>query len=318
MTDSLMLVAAAFVLDLLVGDPRRMPHPVRAMGWLAARFESLLRPAPLPLRISGAVAVVGVVGLSGAAAWVLVAGASALHPVAGKVVSVLLMYSCFATRDLADHARSVLGPLMAGDLPLARDRVSWMVGRDTGSLDAEGVALAATESVAENTVDGVTGPLFFAMLFGPVGAVVYKAASTLDSSFGYRNERYLEFGWASARFDDLMNLLPARLTVPAIAVAALALKLRFFDIFSAVRLGARLHESPNAGYPEAAFAGALGVRFGGVRSYGGVEKRAPELGFDPAACTPEALRQAVALMRTTAAVFLAAGVLISSGLAMIR
>ncbi|TCD47460.1 adenosylcobinamide-phosphate synthase CbiB [Chlorobium sp. N1] len=309
MIESLWLVMAAFVLDLLVGDPRWMPHPVRGMGWLAARLEALLRPSPLPLRLSGTLAALLVVGLSAVAAWALVAVAGAVHPLAGKAVSVAIMYSCFATRDLADHALAVLGPLSAGDLEAARTRVSWMVGRDTESLDAAGVALAATESVAENTVDGVTGPLFYALLLGPVGAVAYKAASTLDSSFGYRNEKYLEFGWASARFDDLLNLLPARLTVPAIAFAALPLKLRFFDIFRAVGQGARLHESPNAGYPEAAFAGALGVSFGGARSYGGVPDQAPVLGVRKGECGAVTLRSAVGLMRLTAAVFLVAGVL---------
>jgi len=185
-----------------------------------------------------------------------------------------------------------------------------MVGRDTASLDATGIALAATESVAENTVDGVTAPLFYALLFGPAGAIAYKAINTLDSTFGYKNEQYLEFGWAAAKLDDIANYLPARLTVLTIAVAALIGKLKFFDTFRAVFRSARLHASPNSGYPESAFAGALAVTLGGERSYGGVPHNAPLLGVKPGQCNPLIIRQSIALMWMTAVLFLGAGMAI--------
>lgn len=305
-------VAAAFLLDLAFGDPRWLPHPVRAMGWLAARLEEPLRRSGLPLRLAGILMVLLVVGLSTAVAFVLVAGAGMIHPLAGAVVSTLLLYTTMATRDLGDHALAVARPLGAGDVEGARRRVSWMVGRDTAALDEAGIALAATESVAENTVDGVTAPLFWGLLLGPVGAIAFKAASTLDSTFGYRNERYREFGWASARFDDLLNLVPARLSVAIIALAAALGKLRVIAIFKAVRRGARLHASPNAGFPEAAFAGALGVTFGGMRSYGGVPHQAVRLGIEDGACTSGTILDAVALMRSTAVIFLGAGLLLLS------
>jgi len=311
MIEGALLVFAAFLLDLLLGDPRRFPHPVRGMGWLAAKLESIFRLSPLPLRISGIAVALLLVGISGAAAWLMIAAASALHPYAGTFVSVLILWSCFATRDLERHALAVLTPLLNGDLVEARRKVSWMVGRDTEGLDTEGVVLAAAESVAENTVDGVTAPMFYAFLFGPVGAVVFKAASTLDSSFGYKNDRYREFGWASARFDDLLNYLPARLTVLAVALGAMAGKMRVFDIFNAVHKGAGLHESPNAGFPEAAFAGALGVRFGGARSYSGVVKHAPMLGVEEEKCSPDTLRSAVGLMQRTAWFFIGGGLAFS-------
>jgi len=139
--DTVWIVLAAFLLDLLLGDPRWFPHPVRGMGWLAARLETILRPSPMPLKVSGAVVAVLVVGISGAVAWLLVAGASALHPYAGSFVSVVLLWSCFASRDLADHARAVLSPLLSGDLEEARHKVSWMVGRDTDELDMRGFHL---------------------------------------------------------------------------------------------------------------------------------------------------------------------------------
>lgn len=303
------LIVAAFLLDLLFGDPRWLPHPVRGMGLLAAASETVLRRvSALPLNIAGVFCVLVVVGCSAGAAVAVIYAAGLLHPYTGAVAGVLLLYSSFATKDLGDHAIAVCRELDADDIGAARQRVSYMVGRETSQLSAEEVALAATESVAENTVDGVTAPLFYALLFGPVGAVAYKAVSTLDSSFGYRNERYREFGWASAKLDDLVNWLPARLTVLSIAVAALLQRLRFFDIFKAVRLGARLHASPNAGYPETAFAGALGVTLGGERSYNGIVQQAPLLGVCHAACSVETIRKSVHLMRLTAVLFLVLGI----------
>ena len=303
-----LLLLAAFALDLIFGDPRWMPHPVRGIGWFALQTELLLRRTALPLRLAGILAVLVVVGGSAGIAGLLVALATTVHPVAGMVVAIYLMYSCFAVKDLGDHAGAVQRALDTGDVELARKKVSFMVGRDTAALSAAGIALAATESVAENSVDGVTAPLFYALLFGPVGAIAYKAINTLDSTFGYKNERYLEFGWAAAKLDDFANYLPARVTVIAIALAAVVSNLRFFDIFDAVRQGVRLHASPNAGYPECAFAGALGVTFGGGRSYGGELHNAPLLGVRTGECSTLTICRSVRLMRVTALLFLVTGI----------
>ncbi len=301
------ILPLAFALDLSLGDPRGMFHPVKGIGWLAQRTETWLRSSTLSLRLAGVVAVIVVVGGSAFSAWLLITLLSQVHRVAGLALSIYLLYSSIALRDLGDHATAVQAALEAGDRELAREKVSLMVGRDTASLDEGGIALAATESVAENTVDGVTAPLFYALLFGPVGAIAYKAINTLDSMFGYKNDRYLEFGWAAARLDDIANYFPARLTVLTIAVAAAIGKLKFFDTFKAVFRGARLHASPNSGYPESAFAGALGVTLGGERSYGGVVYQAPLLGVKPGECTPLVIRQSIALMWMTAVLFLGAG-----------
>lgn len=302
------ILPLAFTLDLLFGDPRWISHPVQWIGRLARFSEERLRRTRLPLRLAGVLAVIIVAGGSAAFCWLLIATASHLHRVAGLAVSIYLLYSSFAVRSLGDHAGAVQAALEAGDKELAREKVALMVGRDTAFLDEGGIALAATESVAENTVDGVTAPLFYALLFGPVGAIAYKAINTLDSTFGYKNERYLEFGWASARLDDAANYLPARLTVIAVAVAAVIGKLRFFDIFKSVWKGARLHASPNAGYPESAFAGALGVTLGGERSYGGEIHQVPLLGVKPGQCNPLIIRQSIALMWMTAVLFLLSGI----------
>lgn len=306
-----LLMPAAFLLDLLFGDPQWFPHPVRLVGKLASGTEALFRAMRfLPLRLAGILTALVVIVSTVAVVQSLVWQAARLHPLAGVAVSVLLLYFAIAPRDLAAHAAAVRDALLAGDLELARRRVAMMVGRDTASLDEEGVARAAVESVAENTSDGVIAPLFYGILFGPAGAWLYKASNTLDSMFGYRNERYREFGWASARFDDLMNWLPARLTVLAVAGAAFILRLDPAATFRSVTEGARRHESPNAGYPESAFAGALGVTLGGERSYGGVTKTVPTLGIRNGAMEAATITRAMRLMYATTTLFLAAGVII--------
>lgn len=301
-------IGAAVLLDILLGDPPWFPHPVRGVGRLALASERLFRSMRiLSLRVAGALAASTVLLLTGVTVLAVSTGAWLLHPAAGLAVSSLLLYFAIAPRDLSDHAMAVCRALEAGDLELARRKVAMMVGRDTDALDGAGVAMAAVESVAENTSDGVTAPLMYGLLFGPVGAWVYKAANTLDSMFGYRNERYREFGWASARLDDLLNYLPARLTVLAVAVAASILRLDAPGVIRSVRACARRHESPNAGYPESAFAGALGVTFGGQRSYGGIPKSLPELGLGQGLVDTTILRRAVRLMYVTTGVFFVAG-----------
>ncbi|NTW55645.1 MAG: cobalamin biosynthesis protein [Chlorobiaceae bacterium] len=302
------LLIAALLLDLLAGDPRWLPHPVKGIGLFAHAAEHVLRSSFLSPRFAGILCTGTVVGGTAVLAWLFVAAAEKMHPVAGMAASLYLLYSMVAVKDLGDHAYAVMRALGNGDLCQARRNVSLMAGRDTDSLDKEAIALATVESVAENTVDGVTAPLFYAILFGPVGIATYKAVNTLDSLFGHLDERYREFGWASAKLDDFVNWLPSRLTVPAIALASVMRKSRFFDIFKAIRAGAGLHASPNAGYPEAAFAGALGVTLGGTRSYDGVEHHSPSLGIRPASCSEETIGESVRLMRLTAYVFLVAGI----------
>ena len=302
-----LLLPLAFLLDLLLGDPQWFPHPVRLVGKLASSTEALFRGMTfLPLRMAGALTVAMVITSTVVTVLAVEVLAFVLHPIVGIAVSVLLLYFAIAPRDLYDHAAAVRNALRAGDLELARRKVAMMVGRDTLTLDEEGVARATVESVAENTSDGVSAPLFYGLL-GPAGAWLYKASNTLDSMFGYRNERYREFGWASARFDDFMNYLPSRLTVLAVAAAAFILRLDPQGAFRAVKAGARLHESPNAGYPEAAFAGALGVTLGGQRSYGGVTKAVPTLGLRNGAMDADTITRAMRLMYAASALFLAAG-----------
>lgn len=297
-------ILAAFALDLLLGDPRWLPHPVKLIGRLAAALEAPLRRSIPNARGAGVVAVAIVLGVTGVAAFSLIRCAAALHPLAGDIVSVLLLYTAFAARDLASHANAVYRALSNNNLAEARQRVGMIVGRDTARLDEHEVVRATVESVAESLVDGVTAPLFFAVLGGPVGAILYKAVNTLDSTFGYKNERYVQFGWASARLDDVANFLPARLTAPLVAVAAALLghsplpSLRIW-----LRDGSK-HASPNAGLSEAAVAGALGVQLGGTNYYGGEPSEHPRMGDPLRPLERRDIPRANALMLATAALAL--------------
>lgn len=269
----------AFMLDLMIGDPRRVPHPVRAIGALATAMEKLTRRAfpSLPF-LAGAITALGTTAASGAAAWVLLYLGNRLRPPAGDLVAVAAFYFTIALGDLRRHGRAVYRALERGDLAGARHCVGMMVGRDTEGLDEAEISRAAVESIAENSSDGVCAPLFYGVLFGPVGAVVYRSVNTLDSMFGYRNDRYHRFGWVSARMDDLLNYLPARLTALCITAAALLPGFSAAGALKTLIKDSRNHPSPNSGYPEAAAAGALEIQLGGVNRYAGVKSVKPSIG----------------------------------------
>ncbi|MFA7383176.1 MAG: adenosylcobinamide-phosphate synthase CbiB [Desulfurivibrionaceae bacterium] len=288
-------ILIAILLDQLLGDPRWLPHPVRLIGAACACCERLTR-AVLPPFAAGLCSVALVLGLTGAAIWTVLAGAKLIHPWLGSLISILLLYTTIAPRDLVRHSTEVYKALRDGDLPEARNRVGMIVGRDTADLDETGVARAAVESVAESMVDGVTAPLFFAVLGGPMAAMLYKAVNTMDSMFGYKNERYLKFGWAAARLDDLANFIPARLTSLMIPAAAFLLRLDARGSLFILLRDRRKHASPNSGHSEAAVAGALGVQLGGANFYFGQMVAKPTIGEATRPITPQAILHVNRLM----------------------
>lgn len=296
-------ILIAVVLDLAFGDPRWLPHPVRGIGWLALRFESVARRLLGDTRAAGAFAALSVYVVVGSLTWMAVATANRLAPQVGDLVSIFAIYTTIAARDLADHSSAVFRALARGDLAQARQAVGAIVGRDTDRLDEAGVARATVESVAESTVDGVTAPLFYAVLAGPVGAMLYRAINTLDSMFGHQDQRYGRFGWAAARIDDVANFLPARLTAPLICVAALVLRLRPATALRILLRDGRKHASPNAGLSEAAMAGALGVQLGGVDYYDGEPLEKPTIGEALAPLAAAHIRTANAVMFVTVGLF---------------
>ncbi len=264
------LLLTAILLDLALGDPRWLPHPVVGIGRLIALLDQYLYRTIPSKRLAGIILLVSTVLAAAAAAAVLIEAGYLLHPLAGFLTAAIIAYTCLAARSLHLESAVVAAALVRGDLPEARRLLSRIVGRDTAGLDEGDIWRALVETVAENTSDGIIAPLFWLTLTGPVGAIAYKAVSTLDSMVGYRNDRYRQFGWASARMDDLLNFVPARLTALLMILAAPLTGLSMQGALTVTLRDRLKHPSPNSGHPESAAAGALGVRLGGTSHYSGV------------------------------------------------
>ena len=263
-------MAIAIGLDALFGWPNwlvaRVGHPViwlgRLIGALDARWNRAT-DAPWLRRIAGVAAALVVIFVAAGLGWAV---QSLLSSAWSRIVVVGILATPFvAARSLHEHVAAVARPLVSGDVAAARSAVAMIVGRDPARLDAAAIARAAIESLSENTCDGIVAPVFWGALFGLPGIVAYKAVNTLDSMIGHRNERHKDFGWASARIDDVANFIPARLT--GLLFASVSALPR--HSFSCMLADARGHRSINAGWPEAAMAGALGVRLCGPRYYHG-------------------------------------------------
>ena len=293
------VLTLALVLDLTLGDPRWLPHPVVMIGRLVTALEKLLRQTILNGRASGVILLLLTVTVTIMATWLLVVGSARIHPLAGLLVAALLSSTCLAARSLQRESALVADALDAGDIATARVKLSWIVGRDTGCLDETEIWRALIETVAENTTDGIIAPMFWLALGGPVAGMAFKAVSTLDSMVGYKNERYLQLGWASARMDDLVNFIPARLTALLMIVAAPLIGLSFRNA-AAITLRDRLnHPSPNSAHPESAAAGALGIRLGGPSTYGGHESIKQLIGDPLRPIDGKAYRDMIRLMFIT-------------------
>ncbi|MBD2846786.1 cobalamin biosynthesis protein CobD [Paenibacillus sp. IB182496] len=305
------MLCAAIALDWLIGDPRRPVHPVIRIGQLASVLERRLYPPegapPAMLRRRGAVLTSVTVLASGGAAWGLVWAADAIHPWLGYAVTTWLIATTIAVNGLRQAAMQVYRPLVAGRLDEARTYTGYIVGRDTGGLDAAGAARATVETVAENTVDAFVAPIVLALLGGAPLAMLYRAANTLDSMVGYRNARYLHFGWASARLDDVLNYVPARLCGVLLALAALPQRgLSATRALRAVRVFAARHPSPNSGIPESAVAGALGIELGGLNVYFGRPSERARLGWPLRALEADDILRAIRLLYGVSIVMFAA------------
>lgn len=300
-------ILAAVILDLLLGDPCWLPHPARGIGRLAAWAEPRARRLIPQARMAGGLAWLFVVGIASALAWGIWQGFAWLHPVCGDIAGGWIIYTTLAARDLAQHSSAVHDALVAADLPEARRKVAMIVGRDTDRLDESEITRATVETVAESTLDGVTAPLFFAFLLGPVGAMAYRAVNTLDSMWGHKDERYLMFGWAAARSDDAANWIPARLTGACMASVAWCLRLSGVNAWRVLLRDARKHPSLNSGFPEAAMAGALRVRIGGTNYYGGKPEERPHIGEPFNAFEARHIILANQLMFATVLLFAVAG-----------
>lgn len=294
-----------FLLDLILGDPAFIPHPVRLMGALITRLEHCLRKPEdtgeqelqkgvwLVLLTSGAVLAVTAL---------LLLAAYGIHPYMGTALEAVMTYQILAVKCLKVESMKVYRRLREQDTEGAREAVSMIVGRDTACLSGEGIVRAAVETVAENTSDGVIAPMLYTALGGPVLGMWYKAVNTMDSMVGYQNEKYLFFGRTAAKLDDLVNFVPARISAWLMMLASL-LGGRSFSFAGAVsiyRRDRRNHASPNSAQTESVCAGALGIRLAGDASYFGRVVKKPYIGEARRQAEPEDIRRANWLMLLTA------------------
>ncbi len=301
----------AYILDLTLGDPKWLGHPVVWMGKAVSFLERKVYGKELNhKKIAGIVLTVIVVGGSFLIAWVVIKMAYKLHPALGLIVTIWGAFTTLSIRGLAQRGEGVYLALKDNDLRIARERLSEIVGRDTKNLRRKGIIRGVVESVAENTIDGVVAPLFYLFLGGVPLAFAYKAINTLDSMVGYQNKRYKDFGWAGAKTDDIANYLPARLGGALISLGAFFFKKDVKSAFRVMFRDGRRYKSPNAGLPQGAVAGALGIRLGGVNYYRGKKTIKPYLGSPKRELSPIHIKESINLMYLTSFLTLILGLLI--------
>ena len=311
MTATLLL---AMFIDVLTGEPewiyRRVPHPAVQMGRLVALLDNRLnRPSDRlsygvgTMRYRGvcAVAVLGFVAVL--CALMLEGLLTSISAVWAPVLEAFLASTLIAHRSLIDHVKSVFTALQSENTDEGRKAVSMIVGRDPEKLDQPGIVRAALESLAENFSDGVVAPCMFYLLFGLPGLFLYKIVNTADSMIGHRTEKYLHFGWAAARLDDLLNFIPARFTGVLIVMASGVLSLRIKDGWRIMMRDANKHRSPNAGWPESALAGALDIRLSGPRVYGNSHTQEPWVGDGTKDVLPCQINKGIRLIWTAYGLF---------------
>ena len=266
------------VLDFIIGDPNNPFHPVRIIGALGIKLENITRRIFKNLKISGFVTWLGVILITFLVNLLIVRLAFNISNIFGIIIEGILLYFCISSKGLKVEGLKVIKVLESGDIERARKQLSYIVGRDTKVLDEEGIIRAVIETVAENTSDGIIAPLLFGALGGAPLAMTYKAVNTCDSMFGYKNDKYIDFGFVSAKMDDLFNYIPARLTGYLVIFAAFILGLDYKNSYRIYKRDRYNHTSPNSAHPESAVAGALGIRLGGANYYFGKIVKKPTIG----------------------------------------
>lgn len=288
-------IVMAFLLDLLLGDPYSWPHPVKWIGQYITLFLNVKEKWKLNPYIIGIILWVTTVGVTFALS-VLVLSIASLNPILYWVIWIYLAYTTLATRSLAYEAKKVYVTLTQGSLEQARKQVGMIVGRETHQLSKEEICKATIETVAENTSDGVIGPLLCLFIGGPILAMIYKAINTLDSMVGYKHEKYYKIGFVSAKIDDIVNLIPARLTFGLLLLTSHILH---NDVKSVARIAWRdryNHASPNSAFPEAVVAGALAIQLGGAHVYHGERVEKPVIGDNIRQVEPHDIMNTISML----------------------
>jgi adenosylcobinamide-phosphate synthase len=299
----LIAMTIAYFIDILIGDPPDWPHPVRWMGLMISRLEKRLNQGShkkwkgimmllfLLLSILLIVTILVIVGYQ-------------IHPYVGIGVEAIVIATTIAQKSLKEASLEVYRPLVNGELSEARTKLSYIVGRDTDQLNESEIARGAIETVAENTSDGVTAPLFWALIGGAPLAIVYRAVNTCDSMVGHRNERYEEFGWASAKMDDVMNWVPSRLTGMIMLIGKRPERMSYRKAWRILFRDAKKHPSPNSGWGEAAVAAILGIQLGGINYYKGMISNRAKMGEPIEPIQSDHIRKANSILSTTVILFL--------------
>ncbi len=298
----------AFFTDSLIGDPRTGMHPVVIMGRFIGWLEKFFRrdaDSPNTQIFKGAILVLLVLSVSWGITYGLLLLAGKLSNICADILGVLLLSFFICPRSLAEAGFELRKLLEAGDLSEARRKVGWIVGRDTDALDEAEITRATVETIAENTVDGIIAPLFFYFIGGVPMAALYRAANTMDSMLGYKNEKYLYFGRAAARVDDVLNIIPARITGILTVVSAMLMNYNWKNSWKIMVRDASGHPSPNGGYPEASTAGALNIRLGGFNYYFGKKSFRAYMGDNIEVLTRKKIYEAVMLMYVNTVLFIA-------------
>lgn len=266
-------------MDLLIGDPNNPFHPVRGIGWLASKLEIIFRRfLKKYLRLAGLIVWVLTIISTFIITYGIIFVFSEINKYLALIVQGIIIYFCISAKGLVVEGYGVMKYLKEGDIKKARKRLSYIVGRDTENLDSNGVIRAVIETIAENISDGVIAPILFAGIFGAAGSMVYKAVNTMDSMFGYKNDRYIEFGYFPAKLDDVFNYIPARITGILIVISSFFLKKNYKNSLKTYKRDRYNHTSPNSAHPEAAMAGALDIQLGGSNYYFGKIVEKPLIG----------------------------------------
>ncbi|MCE5221211.1 MAG: adenosylcobinamide-phosphate synthase CbiB [Clostridium sp.] len=268
-----------FILDIIIGDPNNPFHPVRGIGYVARKFEIIFRSILKKyLKFAGLMVWMLTVMLTFMITFEIVNITKELNIYFGIILEGILIYFCIASKGLVVEGYKVIKFLINDNIEGARKQLSFIVGRDTANLNKEGIIKAVVETIAENMADGIIAPLFYAGIFGAPLAFAYKAVNTLDSMFGYKNNKYIDFGYFPAKLDDIFNYIPARITGILIVICAAILRYDYKNSFKIYKRDRYNHTSPNSAHPEAAIAGALGLQLGGANYYFGKLVEKPAIG----------------------------------------
>lgn len=277
---NILIMILGYIMDLVFGDPYWFPHPVRFIGKLISKTEKFIRKhekSEKSLKYWGILMwLVPVV--TTALVTTLIVKIASFNKYVEIFVSAFIIYTTLSTKCLKDEATKIYNVLETGDIKKSRVQLSYIVGRDTTNLSQSEIIRATVETVAENTVDGTISPMFYGFLFGPVGAMTYKAINTLDSMVGYKNDKYLNLGCVSAKLDDVANFIPARLTAIFMPLGAFLCGMNGANSFKIAIRDRKNHKSPNCAFAEGAAAGAIGVQLGGTNIYFGKEVYKPTIG----------------------------------------